>query len=259
VLVDKVDLREAVAALDETNPVLTLPDDEVVRHLSSVVLLIDGVGVDLQTDALRSGLEPVDSTAWTVGSDRVTINEDLRLQALDNEHDLVMFFIHQGRDRFRYLLAMAEASRRLDAPIDWVKVESIARNEGIWEQVAVALEVACDELGRQTPIVMPRGWRTSLWRYLWRQKVRLLGEHGRIRYIRRARWLMPLTMRGRTNDALRWLWRSAFPPDAILRLNHPEATGPYLWRVVASRLHIIGHRRAWALRNPTPKRTSDPG
>lgn len=258
VLVEKIDLRRAIAALDESNPALALPGDEADRHLSSVVLLIDGVGVDLQTDALRTGLAPVDSTAWTIGSDQVAISEGLDLPALNNEHDLVMFLIHQGRDRFRYLLAMAEARRRLQAPIDWATVESIARNEGIWEQVAVALEVTCDELGRDVPVVMPGGWRTSLWRWLWRPKVRLLGEHGRIRHIRRARWLMPLTMRGRAGDALRWLWRSALPPDAILRLNHPGATGPYLWRVVSSRLHVIGHRRAWAWRNPAPRRTSDP-
>jgi hypothetical protein len=258
ILVAKKYLRKAVEALDETNAILTMPENDVERNLSSVVLVIEDVGVDLQTDALRSGLAPIDYTAWTVGSEIVAVKEDLSLPALDNEHDLVMFLLHQGRDRFRYLLGIAEGSRRLDAGIDWEAVESIARKEGIWEQVAVSLEVICEELGRPTPITTPRGWRTRLWRFLWRRKVRLLGDLGRVKHIRRARWLMPLTTKGRIADALKWLLRSAFPPNAILRLNHPRTRGPYLWRVVASRVHIVSSRRLRAWRNPTPKREPDP-
>jgi hypothetical protein len=258
VLVPSPDFRRAIAGLDEAHPLLSLPAADLEQYFSTVVLLIDGVGVDVQTDALRTGLGPVDSMSWAVGTDQVAIREQVNVPALDTEHDLVMFLLHQGRDRFRYLLGVAEAARRLKAEIDWEIVESIARKEGIWEQVGVALEVLCDELGQSTPIKMPTGWRVALWRYLWRPKVRLLGPIGHIKHIRRARWLMPLTMKGRAADTLKWILRSAFPPDHVLRLRSPEATGPYLWRLVASRLVMIGTRRARALRSPTGKRGETP-
>lgn len=254
VLVEKSDMRKAVAVLDDSHPILAIPEADFIRELSSVVLTIDGVAVDIQTDALRTGLTPNDSTGWAMGADVVVIDEELSFPALGTEHDLVMFLLHQGRDRFRYLLGVVEARRRLDGSVDWGAFEGIARREGIWEQVSVSLEVMCQELGRATPITIPSGWRTRLWRFLWRPKVRLMGEIGRFKHIRRARWLMPLTTRGRTFDAISWLWRSAFPADAILRLHHQSARGPYLWRAVASRTRIISRRRRFAWRNPLSKR-----
>lgn len=238
-----MDFVSAVAALDASNPAIKVLGAHGAEAVSSVGVFVEGVSVDLQTDALRSGLTPLSYREWSVGTD--WLGAGWGLPVLDAEHDLVMFLLHQGRDRFRFLLGVAEARSRLEHVIDWQRVESIARREGIWEQIAVAVEVMCQELGLDPPVSPPSGWRTRLWRRLWRPEVRLLGEVGRVRHIVRGRWLMPLTMKGRTIDGLGHVIRSVFPPDAVLRLKYPRARGPYLWRVFASRARVISRRRLW--------------
>jgi hypothetical protein len=236
---------KAVETLDPANPVVTLLGGPAAPYVSSVDVVVDGVDVDLQTNALRFGPTPKSDAEWNMGSDR--LEEGVRV--FDAEHDLVVFLLHQGRDRFRFLVGVAESRLRLKHPIDWDRVERIARAEGIWEQIAVALEVMCDELQIDTPVRSPAGWRSSFWRRAWTPDVRLLGETGRVRHIVRARWLMPLTMRGRVAEAAGWMLRSVFPPDALLRFRHPATRGPYLWRVVASRAQVIGERRLFAWRH----------
>lgn len=235
-------LASAVAALSPAHPVLELfGEDEAMRFLSSVEIVVDGVRVDLQTDALRTGLIPNSYEDWSVGTDQ--IGEAPGMRVLDPEHDLIMFLLHQGRDRFRFLLGVAEARLRLSEAVEWDRVEALARREGIWDQVAVALEVMCEELQIDVPVAAPTGWRAAMWRRLWNPRVRFLGELGRIRHIVRGRWLMPLTMRGRTLEATRWLFRSMFPPDLVIRHRYPAATGPYLWRALFLRARIILRRR----------------
>lgn len=238
----------AVAALDPAHPALPLlnASGHDKTPLSSVEVLVEGVRVDLQTDALRTGLVPSEYEDWSIGGAELG-SHDLRV--FDNEHDLITFVLHQGRDRFRFLLGAAEARRRLvEAEIDWAKVETLARTEGIWEQVAVGLEVMCDELDLAVPVEVPDNWRSALWRKLWEPEVRFLGEVGRIRHIFRGKWLMPLTMNGRTLEAVRFMLRSLFPPEPVLRLHYPQATGPYLWRVLSLRARVIGRRRFWVWR-----------
>lgn len=248
--------QKAVHALDPSHPTLPILESSVARSISSVAMSIDGVAVDLQTDALRTGLEPR-SCAWVVGTDQLELDSGTRLSVLDPEYDLVMFLLHQGRDRFRYLLGIAEARLRLRHPYDWAKIEAISRSEGIWEQIAVALEVICDELDIEVPVEVPKNWRPALWRRLWPSRVRLLGDVSQVRYIIRARWLMPLTMEGRFLDALGWLARSAFPPDLVLRLRYPNARGPYLWRTVSTRIQVITDRRTWVWKRTRAERKQD--
>lgn len=238
-------LRVAVRSLDELHPVLPVLESPTARLISSVDMTVGGVRIDVQADALRTGLAPKGGESWIIGTRELEFSSGKRFRVLDPEHDLVMFLLHQGRDRFRYLLGVAEAGRRLERPLDWKRVEAISRAEGIWDQVAVALEIMCNELRMEVPVKAPAGWRTALWRKLWRPEVRLLGELGRIRHMGRAKWIMPLTMRGRSIDTLNWLARSLFPPDPVLRHKYPQASGPYLWRVVSSRVRVVGRRRVW--------------
>lgn len=239
-------LAAAVAALDPAHPaVALLGSNGQEESLSSVDVVVEGVHVDLQTDALRTGLVPYEYEGWSIGSSELA-SHDLRV--FDNEHDLIIFVLHQGRDRFRFLLGVAEARRRLEADIDWAKVEALARTEGVWEQVAVGLEVMCDELDLAAPVEVPDNWRSALWRKLWEPEVRFLGEVGRIRHIFRGKWLMPLTTKGRTPEAIRFMLSSLFPPEPVLRLHYPQATGPYLWRVLSLRARVIGRRRFWVWR-----------
>ena len=241
-------LASAVTALDPTHEALEVFEDRrSSAAVTSVQIEIDGVKVDLQTDALRTGLPSIDVEGWNRGESVLT--EDNPIPVFSNEHDMVVFLLHQGRDRFRFLLGVAEVRSRLGAEIDWGRVEMLARREGVWDQVAVALEVMCDELGHDPPVSAPGGWRVRLWRRLWRKEVRLLGEVGRIKHVVRGRWLMPLTMRGRMFATLGILVRSVFPPDAVLRLRYPDSNGPYLWRVFADRFRTVGRRRIWVLRH----------
>lgn len=248
-------LAAAVAALDPAHPAVSLlSSNGHEEFLNSVDVVVEGVRVDLQTDALRSGLVPNEYEDWSIGRAELG-SHDLRV--FDNEHDLIIFVLHQGRDRFRFLLGAAEARRRLEADIDWSKVEALARMEGVWEQVAVGLEVMCDELELAVPVEVPDNWRSALWRKLWEPDVRFLGEVGRIRHIFRGKWLMPLTTKGRTLEAIRFMLSSLFPPEPVLRLHYPRATGPYLWRVLSLRARVIGRRRIWVWRRGDRDRWKD--
>jgi hypothetical protein len=237
----------ALAELAPTHPALDLLGGQGYQQfLTAAEMTMEDVRVDLQTDALRMGLTPRDTQGWTVGTDRLGPES---LPVLDPEHDLVMFLLHQARDRFRFLLGVAELRRRMMHHLDWDRVEALARREGIFDQVGVALEVMCSELGITTPLKAPSGWRSALWRRMWHEDVRLLGEIGRIRHVVRGRWLMPILVRGRSGEAMVYLLRALFPPDAIMRQRYPTASGPYLWRVLATRFRVIGRRRLWVWRS----------
>ncbi|HSJ33830.1 MAG TPA: nucleotidyltransferase family protein [Acidimicrobiia bacterium] len=230
-------LTRAVLALEPDFPDADALDDLVEGgYTSTVGFFTAGVPIDLHIDVVRVGRGARHPAQWWEATTGVAVPGVGDLRALDREASFAVFVLHQARDRFRYLIGCAEFVRRLRAGVDLGRVKALVEAEGLWDQLAVAIEVLSSEVGIETPVTAPASWRTRLWRRLWSPDIRLLGTEGRVRNPRLGSWLMPLTARGRAWETLRWIGRSALPPDARLRRLHPEARGPYLWRVVTTRI-----------------------
>lgn len=238
-------LTAATAAIAPEYPEVGLLDDLVEgRYISSVSFFEDGQPLDLHTDVVRIGPAALRPDLWWANTTALDVPGLGSVRALNEEAAFVVFVLHQARDRFRYLIGAAEYRRRLSVDLSFDLVRSLATAEGVWDQVAVAMEAMSEDLGIPSPVKAPDTLRARVWRRLWSSEVRLWGPEGRLRHTRRGSWLMPILARGHTWTSLRWIARSALPPDAHLRRRHPDARGPYLWRVVGTRVgHVIQRRR----------------
>lgn len=233
-------LSAAVAALAPDFPDFEGLDSLVAGGFTtSVGFYEQGVPLDLHSDFVRIGRGAVRPDLWWTATSELRLPGIGAVEVLDPDASFAVFALHQARDRFRYLIGCAEFVRRLHAGVDFSRVRELTEAEGVWDQVAVAVEVLSSEIGLDSPIETPRSWRARLWSRLWKEEIRLLGPEGWGRNPRLGSWLMPLLARGRTWETIRWIGRSIFPPDARLRRLHPKARGPYLWRVVSTR---VAHR-----------------
>jgi hypothetical protein len=240
-------LSGATAAIAPDFPDVEHLDDLVARgYISDVSFFHDGQPIDLHTDVVRIGPGARHPELWWKSTTALDHPEMGAVRALDMEASFVVFALHQARDRFRYLIGLCEYQRRLSAGFSIDKVRSLATAEGVWDQVAVAAAVMSQELGIPSPVEVPNTLRARIWTRLWNADIRLRGPEGRLRHTRRGRWIMLLLARGRAGASLRWIARSAFPPDVHLRRRHPDARGPYLWRVVAARVSQSMRRRSEA-------------
>lgn len=233
-------LSRAVAAIAPDFPDLESLDALVSEGFTSTVGFYEQGGpLDVHTDFVRIGKRARRPDLWWSATTTMELSGVGTVEVLDPDAAFAILVLHQARDRFRYLIGHAEFVRRLEAGVDFSRVKELAEAEGLWDQLAVAVEVMSSEMGRDAPVEPPPSWRGRLWRRLWKEEIRLLGPEGRSHNPRLGSWLMPLLARGRTWETFRWIGRSVFPPDVRLRRLHPEARGPYLWRVVSTR---IAHR-----------------
>ncbi|MGH8911040.1 MAG: nucleotidyltransferase family protein [Acidimicrobiia bacterium] len=238
-------LSAATAAIAPDFPNVDLLDDlEAGGYISSVSFFEDGQPLDLHTDVVRVGPRARHPELWWGNTLALDLPGLGTVRALNREASFVVFVLHQARDRFRYLIGAAEYRLRLSEDLSFDAIRSLAEAEGLWDQVAVGMSAMSEDLKIPTPVSVPNTVRARQWQRLWKRDVRLAGPAGRYRYARRSVWLMPVMARGRMAASLFWIARSAFPPDAQLRRKHPHARGPYLWRVVSSRVsHMTGRRR----------------
>jgi hypothetical protein len=237
-------LSAATAAIAPDHPNVEHLDDLVAGgYISSVGFFENGQPLDLHTDVVRVGPNARHPEMWWEHTTTIDIPELGSVRALNREASFVVFVLHQARDRFRYLIGLCEFRRRLQSEMSFDAVRSLAVAEGVWDQVAVAISAMSEDLGIPSPVQVPKSLRARLWSWLWRAEVRLGGPESRLRHTRRGRWMMPLMARGRAASSLRWIARSAFPPDVHLRRRHPDARGPYLWRIVAARIGQTLRRR----------------
>ena len=239
-------LSEAVATLDADHPHLaSIRSLDKSGILPTVDLFVDGVSVDIHLDPFRIGPAPKDADSWW---DYTTVGDVAglgRVRVLDDPLAFATFVLHQGRDRFRYLLGAVEFAAWMERGVDWACVRRIVEPEGTWDELLAAVEVLDSIEGRGRQIPTAHGWRRGAWLRMWRPEVILAGPAGKGRQGRRGVWLMPLLSRGRFWPTAVWIARSAVPPSALLEIRHPHIAGPYLRRLVLARLSIL---RQW-LRN----------
>ena len=243
-------LSAATAAIAPDYPNVEHLDDLVSGgYISGVSFFEDGQPLDLHTDVVRVGPGARHPQMWWENTTTIDIPGLGTVRALNQEASFVVFVLHQARDRFRYLIGLSEYRRRLLSEMSFDAVRSLAVAEGVWDQVAVAIAAMSEDLGIPSPVEVPNSLRSRFWLRLWRADIRLGGPESRLRHTRRGRWMMPLLARRRTKSSLRWIARSAFPPDVHLRRRHPDARGPYLWRIVAARVAQSMRRRSEAAAN----------
>lgn len=246
-------LTRTIALFDPDHPQLGDLDRLAERgYLRAVTIDVDDQSVDVHVDPLRVGPASKYPPQWHHRLSSETIPGVGPVPVLDDEASMLSFLINQGRDRFRYLVGVMEFRRRLARPVDWDGVRDLAEGEGLWDQAAAAAAVLASLSRRDLPFDPPSTRLYELWLRLWSDHVVLAGHEGRFRHVRRADWLMPLLARRRHGRALWWIFKSAVPPDPVMKMLHPDARGPYPWRLLAARLRVYRARRLGRLRSPEP-------
>lgn len=201
----------------------------------------NGIWVDIHTDPIKVGV-PVPRVAdlWNR-----TVTHDvggLECRVLGTEASLLQAVIHLQKDRFSELQGFVDVARIAADDVDWDWLQAFAAEAGLGVHLNEGLRVVSEALDLEIPFDRSRVSKT--WRRLWPEESRLLGKAGMTRKVRTHYWI-PFTMSGRRAEALRWWSRILFPPPEMISYLHPEARGPYLWKLVSYRgkLAWARHRR----------------
>lgn len=240
-------LSEAVSVLKPEHPHLAeIRKLDTSGYLPTVDLFVEGVSVDIHLDPFRIGPTPRDPISWWNHTVTSEIDGIGRALSLSDPLAFAAFVLHQGRDRFRYLLGAVEFGAWMDRGVDWEAIRELVTPEGTWDELLAAAEVLDSIEGRGRGVPPVNGWRRRAWHRLWNPEVILAGPAGRGRQGRRGVWMMPLLSRRRFWRTAAWILRSAIPPAPLLAIRHPQTSGSYLKRLFLARLSIL---RAWRHRH----------
>lgn len=254
VLLDRSSIGDALAALrdgsGEADVVQRLADDGWIQSVD--VTLPSGAVVDLHLDPLKLGFATEFSSSMHHHLELLTVDGAV-VKTLDPTASLVVALVHLNRNRFRYLLGFADIVRVLSkSQVDWVAFDQLVRADGLEVLVEGSVRAVRQALGPAAADF--GGWspqgsigltlRRAIWSFAWRPSTRLTGTAGRFRMGRRSQFLMPALCRGRAWWLVRWMGRRLFPPTAVVDLNHPDVSGPYLIRLIRGRWNEIRHARS---------------
>lgn len=234
---------------------LLAPDIQKVidrKILHSVdIRLPSGAWLDVHVDPLKIGVRSSQlDTIWELG-EMFDLGDGILVRVLSPEIALVQFLLHAQKDRFSFLLALADVARVLaDTPINWEFVERFARKDDLAVHVYESLRAVDGflDLALDADLTAPwpsAGWKRKAWHLLWPDQSLVQGDHGFTRRVRRWYWI-PFSMRGRFREALSWWLRLLFPPREIVSYSRARAdtSGPYLWRLIDYRLSVVRERHA---------------
>ncbi len=201
-------------------------------HLQSIDVEWNGVWIDFHVDPFKLGI-PIRGLD-AIWGDRVKTDPGLDL--LGPAASLVQFLLHLNKDRFSWLLGMADIHRVLNGGVDLDEVVRIADSEGLMVPVSKSMDAVESVLGACLSSPLPRaaGWRATAWDLLWRDHLRLNGDAGYLRAHRRQN-LLPLVAPGRLAEAVQFNFRAAFPAPDLLDAYYPDDPGPYLLRLLRGR------------------------
>jgi len=214
--------------------------------LRTIDVVSDGVVMDIHFDLFKFGFRSRQQQLVWDRTVALPVAKGRSVRAVDAEISLINSLLHLNRDRFAKLLGFVEVLRIIErGDIDWDFVDAFVVFEGLETTHTRALTVVLETLGIDHPTpTPPGGWRSWVWNAAWPPRIRLLGEEGRLRFGRRGALLFPFLVRGRSLDAARYVLRRSLPRSDMVDLNHPDARGPYLWRLVDARVrHRLRRRR----------------
>lgn len=211
------------------------------RQLQSVDLVVDGVAVDLHFDPVKLGVwMPNLSSMWQrtvmLGRVRVMGEADAAVQLL----------LHLAKDRFSWLIGLADVPRLFVPPFDVGTVEAEATEGGVERPVGASYATVQVLLSTGDTARVPWAWRLT-----WPRRLFLDGDSGWRRARHRQVWI-PLFGRFPTVANLRALARVLFPPRPLVAYWYPDESGSYLPRLVRGRV------RRWVGRLMARRRPSHP-
>lgn len=226
---------EFLAALDPVHPLLR-DLDQIIRNraLQSVDLRYGDVRIDVHFDPVKMELLPtVDLEGFWSSLETVEIG-GLTVNTPTPARTLVLTLLHTMRDRFRWLGAYADVVRISGDPsLDWDEVERFSDQQGFLTPALFALSRVETALGVSNRSVNKES-STGLLGVLWPEPRSLQGtppQHPPPR----STLKLAMLGKGRFVEAvLAWI-RRIFPPRVLMDYFYPEARGPYLVRVVATR------------------------
>lgn len=245
---------EIVAALEPGNAMIPhiskLVADGIAEALA--VQLPDGVVVDVHFALLELGLPLRQRADIWVRTTEYPHRDGGSVRVLDAEAAIIHLLLHLNKDRFSRLLWYADIARLLqrEPDLDWGFIDRFLCSEGLEAPFYLALDAVCSDLGLEVPDhAIPTGWRAVVWRRLWGPRTRLAGGEEGVEHRHHRQRILSLMFKGRKRQALWWWFRKLFPPDPMLGWRYPWARGPYVWRVVVTRLPgawnaLRNHRRS---------------
>jgi hypothetical protein len=118
----------------------------------------------------------------------------------------------------------------------------LVRDEGLEAPVYEGLAVVAETLGLPAPHAQVPGWRSALWRVVWRPSVRLGGDLGWASGRHRAHWL-PVVCAIAPRVLLRWAWGQLVLSPTVVDDLDPGLRGPFVWRLVRGRVARAASRR----------------
>ncbi len=201
----------------------------------------NGIWVDFHTDPIKVGV-PIGRIDELWGRTAVSDLGGLECRVLDAETSLLQAVIHLEKDRFSELQGFVDVALIAAGEVDWTWLQSFARDAGLGVHLNQGLRVVAEALELDIPF--DAGQSSAVWQRLWPEDSRLLGKAGMTRKVRTHYWI-PFTMRGRRREALKWWSHLVFPSSEKIAYLHPEAKGPYLWKLLSYRgkLAWSRHRR----------------
>ena len=207
--------------------------------MQTVTVAMDsGVMVDVHFDLPALGVPILSRYEIWERSRTLDVETDHEIRVLDPETALIQLLLHLNKDCFARLMWYVDVVHLIDREpeLDWGYIEDFARTEGIEAPIFLSLDAVYEDLGLQAPPhPTPTGWKAWMWRRLWPAKIRLQGLEGYFRR-RHRRLVLAFLFKGRKWRATHWWFRQLFPVDAVLKTMFPDATGPYAWRLIATRL-----------------------
>jgi hypothetical protein len=241
---------EVVAALGPPSlSPSTLPDMLERGVAQSVDVRFGSETVDLHVDLLRLG-PPVryPDRLWARTLPFQGQGGGPAVRVPDAELALVHFLVHLNRDTFCWLLGFADVARILEREeLDWRAIENLVEGEGLEAPVFGGLAAVSETLGLDAPHPRVPGWRSTLWRIVWRPSVRLGGDLGWARHRHRAHWL-PVVTAVRPRTLLGWARGQLVLTPAVAADNSPDRRGPWWWVLVRGRIDRVVRRRRLAAR-----------
>jgi hypothetical protein len=199
------------------------------------------IWVDMHTDPIKVGV-PIPGLGELWRRTEVVDLGGVPCRVLDTEASILQAIVHLQKDRFSELHGFTDVARMAAGDVDWDWLQSFAAAGGLAVHLNEGLRVVSDVLDVDLPF--DSRFSSRVWKRLWPEDSRLRGKAGKTRKVRTHYWI-PFTMKGRRREAFRW-WRGiVLPAPEMIDYLHPEATGPYLWRLASyrGRLAWERHRR----------------
>lgn len=232
---------EVVRLLKPDHPQLPHVQEWVDKgFMASIHFEVDeGVWVDIHADLFKVGVANRSASQLWARTEEYELPGSATVRVLDAEGSLLHFLLHFNVDNLALLSRGMDILRVVDrAEVDWGAFDSLTAADGLDVPALMTLAALHEVLALPLPRKRPGGLRMRLWEKMWPESAWLRG--GDIREQRLRQRLIPLLAKHRSWEGIRGQMSRAVPPESMLDYYYPEASGPYLVKLVKNRLPAFG-------------------